>query len=169
MTVRSHTAHQAHESEAERIFVERERNRAAGRAVSFIVLLNGAAALVLLVILAQAPASTVDSKLANAMLFFSGGAVAALLASYLAYINRTLRIETPERETLRRILRILASVAVIGSAAAFLTGMNMVSTVSSEKSSSHPKGSRQEQLQQKQKSQPSERVELLEKARLVDL
>ncbi|MGV1013820.1 MAG: hypothetical protein ACOYB4_02500 [Methyloceanibacter sp.] len=141
----------------DRLFVEGERNRAAGRAVSFIVLLNGAAALVLLVILAQAPASTVDSKIAGAMMFFSGGAVAALLASFLAYINRTVRMEAPERAELRRILRILASVAVIGSAAAFLTGMNMVSTAASERSSSHPKAPKQ---QQNEKTPPSERVSL---------
>jgi len=46
---------------------------------------------------------------------------------------------------------------VIGSATAFLIGMNMVGTVSSEKSSSHPKGPKQQQQNQK----PSERVELL--------
>jgi zinc transporter ZupT len=158
MTISPQDADLPPDARIDRFFVERERNRAAGRAVSFIVLLNGAAALILLVILAQAPASTVDTKLASAMMFFSGGAVAALLASFLAYINRTLRIESPERANLRRILRILASIAVIGSAAAFLTGMNMVGTVSSEKSSSHPKGPKQ--LQQNQKA-PSERVELL--------
>ncbi|MBM3544940.1 MAG: hypothetical protein FJX44_10645 [Alphaproteobacteria bacterium] len=166
MTVKR-PAEQIPESQIDRFFVERERNRAAGRAVSFIVLLNGAAALILLVILAQSPASTVDSKIAGAMMFFSGGAVAALFASFLAYINRTVRIESPQRANLRRILRILASVAVIGSAAAFLTGMNMVATASSEKSSSHPK-SQKEHLQN-QKTAPSERVDLLEKVRTIGL
>jgi zinc transporter ZupT len=166
MTVKR-PAEQIPEAQIDRFFVERERNRAAGRAVSFIILLNGAAALTLLVILAQAPASTVDSKIAGAMMFFSGGAVAALFASFLAYINRTVRIESPQRANLRRILRILASVAVIGSAAAFLTGMNMVATASSEKSSSHPK-SQKEQLQN-QKTAPSERVDLMEKVRTIGL
>src|SRR5688572_5616433 len=83
-------------------FVERERDRFAGRALSFLVLLNGVAAIVLLTILAQAARGTVDSKIASAMLFFAGGAIAALLSSFLAYINRTIRIEAPERVSLRR-------------------------------------------------------------------
>ena len=56
------------------------------------------------------------------MLFFSGGAVAALFSSFLAYINRTVTMEAPERASLRRGLQIIAIVVVIGSAAAFLTG-----------------------------------------------
>lgn len=136
-------------------FVERERDRFAGRALSFLVLLNGVAAMVLLTILAQAPRGTVDSKIASALLFFAGGAIAALLSSFLAYINRTVRIEAPGRVALRRALRLIAIAVVIGSGVAFLTGMNMVSGAVSEKSSSHPKG-------QKEKgapvSAPSERV-----------
>jgi hypothetical protein len=145
----------------DRFFVESERNRAAGRALSFLVLLNGAASLVLLLILAQAPASSVDSKIANAMLFFSGGAAAALLSSFIAYVNRTLRMEAPGRVELRRILRLVASVIVIGSGAAFLTGMNMVASAVSEKSSSHPKGPKQ---QRSPASAPSERVEIFKQA-----
>src|SRR4029078_4108057 len=90
------------------IFVERERNRFAARALAFLVLLNGAAALVLLSILARASESTVEPKFAAAMLFFSGGAIAALLSSFLAYINRTVAMEAPERASLRRVLQILA-------------------------------------------------------------
>ena len=77
------------------VFIERERNRFAARALAFLVLLNGAAALVLLSILASAPESTVEPKFASAMLFFSGGAIAALLSSFLAYINRTVTMEAP--------------------------------------------------------------------------
>lgn len=141
----------------DRTFVERERNRFAGRALSFLILLNGAAALVLLTILAQASHGSVDSKIASAMLFFAGGAIAALLSSFLAYINRTVRIEAPERANLRRALRLVAIAAVIGSGVAFLTGMNMVSGAVSEKSSSHPKGQRQ---QRAPVSAPYERVML---------
>ena len=126
------------------VFVETERNRFGARALGFLIVLNGAAALVLLSILARAPVSTVDSKFAAALLFFSGGAVAALLSSFLAYINRTVIMEAPERASLRRALQILAIAAVIGSATAFLTGMNMVAAAASQKSSSHPKGSKQQ-------------------------
>jgi hypothetical protein len=149
---------QAPDPRIDRLFVERERNRFAGRALSYLVLLNGAAAVVLLAILGRAPEASVDAKLAAAMMFFSGGAVAALLSSFLAYVNRTVRMESPERANVRRILRIFAIAAVIGSGAAFLTGMNMVGTASSEKSSSHPKGPKQ---QRNPTSSPSERVQLL--------
>jgi zinc transporter ZupT len=142
------------------VFVERERNRFAARALAFLVLLNGAAALVLLSILARAPESTVEPKFASAMLFFSGGAIAALLSSFLAYINRTVTMEAPERAILRRALQIFAIAAVVGSSAAFLTGMNMVGAAASQKSSSHPKGSKE---QRAPVVQPSERVQLLYK------
>jgi hypothetical protein len=143
------------ETALERTFVERERNRFAGRALSLLVLLNGAAALVLMTIMAQAPENTVDRKLAAALLFFSGGAVAALLSSFLAYVNRTVRMQGAGREDLRRILRAFAVAAVIGSGAAFLTGMNMVATSAAEKSSSHPKGQREDKPPQ---PAPSARV-----------
>ena len=138
------------------VFVERERNRFAARALAFLILLNGAAALVLLSILARAPESSVEPKFATAMLFFSGGAVAALFSSFLAYINRTVTMEAPERASLRRGLQILAILVVIGSAASFMTGMNMVAAAASEKSSSHPKGSKE---QRAPASRPSEKVD----------
>ena len=156
------------------VFVERERNRFAARALAFLVLLNGAAALVMLSILARAPESSVEPKFATAMLFFSGGAIAALLSSFLAYINRTVAMEAPQRASLRQALLILAIVAVIGSGVAFMTGINMVATAASERSSSHPKGAKEQpgpreqpgsKDQQPPKSQatpeakPSERVQ----------
>ena len=130
----------------------------AARALAFLVLLNGAAALVLLSILARAPESSVEPKFAAAMMFFGGGAIAALLSSFLAYINRTVTMEAPERANLRRALQIVAILVVIGSAAAFLTGMNMVGSAASEKSSSHPKGPRE---QRAPVVKPSEKVQLL--------
>lgn len=139
------------------VFVERERNRFAARALAFLILLNGAAALILLSILARAPESSVETKFATAMLLFSGGAVAALFSSFLAYINRTVTMEAPERASLRRALQIVAIVVVIGSAAAFMTGMNMVAAAASEKSSSHPKGPRE---QRAPAARPSEKVQL---------
>lgn len=132
------------DSDLDRTFIERERNRFAGRALSFLILLNGAAALILLALMVQAPESTVDRKIAAAMIVFSSGAVAALFSSFLAYVNRTVRIESPSRHNLRRVLRGLAIAAVIGSGVAFLSGMNMVATAQAEKSSSHPKSRRED-------------------------
>ena len=146
------------------MLIERERNRFGARALGFLVLLNGAAALVLLSILGRAPEASVDTKLAAAMLFFSGGAVAALLSSFLAYLNRTIALEAPERASLRRGLQIVGIISVIGSSAAFLTGMNMVGAAASEKSSSHPKGPKEQQRLKEDRSAPaalpSERVEM---------
>jgi len=147
-------------------FVERERDRFAARALAFLVTLNGAAALVLLSILARAPESTVEPKFAAAMLFFSGGAIAALLSSFLAYINRTLAMEAPERASLRRVLLILAIASVIGSGVSFLTGMNMVGTAASEKSSTHPKGPKE---QRAPVVKPSERVQEQQLPGLIEL
>jgi hypothetical protein len=138
------------------VFLERERNRFGARALAFLVLLNGAAALILLSILAKAPENSVDVKYAAAMLFFSGGAIAALLSSFIAYINRTLAMEAPQRANLRSALQGLAIAVVIGSGAAFLTGMNMVATAAAERSSSHPKGPKEERAPV---VKPSERVE----------
>jgi hypothetical protein len=103
------------------------------------------------------------------MMFFAGGAIAALLSSFLAYVNRTVRMEAPERASLRRVLRVLAIISVIGSGAAFLTGMNMVGTAASERSSSHPKGPREKAPasgpgEKGPASGPRERVQLLNSA-----
>lgn len=132
------------EPDLDAAFIERERNRFAGRALSFLVALNGIAALVLLIIVAMEPQATVDRKVTMAMLVFSGGALAALFSSFLAYLNRTVRMESPGRRELRRALRLVAILAVVGSGAAFLIGMNMVATTQAEKSSSHPKGRRED-------------------------
>jgi len=130
----------------DRAFIEHERDRAASRALSFLILLNGAGALILLAIMAQAPAATVHGKIAAAVLFFGVGAIFALLSAFLAYINRTITLEQPaRRENLRAALRGFALAAVIGSGAAFLTGMNMVATAQVERPSSHSKDPREDQ------------------------
>ena len=148
------------------VFLERERNRFAARALAFLVVLNGAGALVLLSILAQAPENSVNAKYGAAMLFFSGGAIAALLSSFIAYVNRTMAMEAPERANLRSALQGLAIAIVIGSGAAFLTGMNMVASAASARSSSHPKGPREERAPV---VKPSERVTLPDQtAALID-
>src|SRR5262249_32663280 len=99
----------------DRVFIERERNRFAARALSWLVLLNGGAALVLLAILGRAPEGSIDSKIAEALMYFSGGAMAGLLSALIAYINRTVSLDGRERPGLRRILLTLALAAVIGS------------------------------------------------------
>jgi ABC-type multidrug transport system fused ATPase/permease subunit len=134
-------APQANAPVIDRVFIERERNRFASRALSLLVFLNGASALILLMVMALAPDATVDGKVAAALLFFSVGAIFALLSAFLAYINRTIRLEQPgRRENLRSALRGFAIATVIGSGAAFLTGMNMVATAKVEKPSSQSKG-----------------------------
>ena len=124
----------------DRALIERERNRFASRALSLLVLLNGAGAFILLAVVAQAPVATVDGKIAAAMLFFSVGSIFALLSAFLAYINRTIKLEQPgRREKLRAALRGLAIASVIGSGAAFLTAMNMVAMAQVERPNSNSK------------------------------
>ena len=107
------------------VFIEGERNQYANRGVAFIVLLNGAAAIVLLAILAKPSPSTEGVKaIADAMLVFSIGAVLGLTSALLAYLNRTFRLDQPGM-TWRRPLRWLAVAAAVAGAACFLVGMNM--------------------------------------------
>jgi hypothetical protein len=126
-------------------FIEEQRNRYAGQNLAYLILLNGAAALVILAAVAYAPQSTFETKLAAAMMVFGGGAIAGLLSSFLAYVNRTLRMDARERPTLRNTLRTLGVLAALAAGAAFLIGLNMAWDVSMSKSSSHPK-SRLEKL-----------------------
>ena len=84
------------------------------------------------------------------MLFFGGGAIAALLSSFLAYIGRTVAMEAPQRASLRQALLILAIAAVIGAGASFMTGINMVATAAAERSSSHPKGAKEQPVSKEQ-------------------
>jgi hypothetical protein len=149
-------APQANAPVIDRVFIERERNRFASRALSLLVFLNGASALILLMVMALAPDATVDGKVAAALLFFSVGAIFALLSAFLAYINRTIRLEQPgRRENLRSALRGFAIATVIGSGAAFLTGMNMVATAKVEKPSSQSKGPQEDK---RLKSGPSQKA-----------
>jgi hypothetical protein len=120
-------------------FVEEQRNRYAGQNLAWLILLNGAAALVILAAVAYAPQSTFETKLGAAMMVFGGGAIAGLVSSFFAYVNRTLRMEGRERPALRNTLRSLGMLAALAGGAAFLIGLNMVWDVSSSKSSSRPK------------------------------
>ena len=107
------------------LFLERQRNRYASRGVSLVVLLNGAAAILLLVALAQGVPTAVK-PFADAMLVFAIGAALGLTSAFFAYLSRTFRLERPELlTTWRRPLRWLAVAAAIAGAACFVLGTNM--------------------------------------------
>jgi hypothetical protein len=125
-------------------FIEAQRNRYASRNLAYLILLNGAAALVLLTAVARAPESPFQPKLAEAMMVFGSGAVVGLLSSFVAYVNRTLSMEAQSWPGLRNILLALSVLAALAGGAAFLTGLSMVWNVSAS-SSSHPKSGLQKQ------------------------
>jgi hypothetical protein len=137
-------------------FLERQRNQYASRGVAFIVLLNGAAALILLAILAQPQPPTGGLKgIADAMLVFSAGAVLGLTSALLAYVNRTFRIDQPGMMWRRRPLRWLAVAAAVAGAACFVVGMNMTriavlpqTSTSSRKETLRPKNHTEPQRQE---------------------
>lgn len=123
----------------ERVFVDGQHDSIAGRGLSYLILLNGVAAIVMVGAFVYGFQTSAEPKLAAAMLVFGVGAVAALISSFIAYLNRIIRAEMPERPNLPSILRLLAIAAVIVSGAAFLSGISMVGTTSTAKSSSQPK------------------------------
>jgi hypothetical protein len=107
------------------LFLERQRNRYASRGVALVVLLNGAAAILLLVALAQG-VPTAAKPFADAMLVFAIGAALGLTSAFFAYLSRTFRLERPELlTTWRKPLRWLAVAAAIAGAACFVLGTNM--------------------------------------------
>jgi hypothetical protein len=127
-------------------FPERERDRYVSRGLTYVVLLNGVAALVLVAALAFAPQSTADPhRLAWAMMVFGSGALAGLLSSLLAYTSRTVMVEASGYLVLRDILRVGAIIAAVGSGAAFLTALNMMALTVPESASTHPKSKPQDQ------------------------
>jgi hypothetical protein len=108
------------------LFIERQRRRYASRAIAYLVLLNGVAALILLVSLTQMAAEVPQPRrLADAMLVFGGGAAIALGSSFFAYLRRTVRLQAPERGPLRVSLWWLSVLAALAAAACFLMGLNM--------------------------------------------
>lgn len=109
--------------------LERQRNRYASRGVSLLILLNGAAALVLLASFAHlTPQIENAPKLIAAMLVFGSGAVAALTSMFFAYLRRTVRVNEPDEVPLRTAVWWLATLAAIGSTACFLIGLSMAGT-----------------------------------------
>jgi hypothetical protein len=108
------------------LFIERQRNRYASRAIAYLVWLNGLAAIALLIGLAHAslPADQVK-RFADAMLVFGAGSIAALASAFFAYISRIFRLERPTLIGWRRPLRWCAILAAIASAVCFIGALNM--------------------------------------------
>lgn len=123
----------------ERGLAETQQDRIAGRGLGYLILLNGVAALIMVGAFVYGFQTSAEPKLAAAMLVFGSGAVAGLLSSFVAYLNRIVRAEVPERPHLPSILRLVGIAAVIVSGVAFLSGLSMVGTTSTAKSSSQPK------------------------------
>jgi hypothetical protein len=111
---------------ADPLFIERQRNRYASRAVSYVVWLNGLAAIALVIGLAHAtlPADQVK-RLADAMLVFGVGAVAGLASAFFAYVGRLVRLERLDLISWRQPLRWLAILAAVIGAFCFLAALNM--------------------------------------------
>ena len=108
------------------LLLERQRRRYASRAIGYLILLNGVAALVLLASLPHL-ASEVSKpiRLVDAMLVFGAGAAIALGSTFFAYMRRTVRLQAPERVPLRVILWWLSVLGAVAAAACFLIGLNM--------------------------------------------
>jgi hypothetical protein len=108
------------------LFIERQRNRYASRAVAYVVWLNGLAAIGLLIGLTSAsPPADEVKRFADAMLVFGAGSLAGLTSAFFAYISRTFRLERPRLIGWRRPIRWLAILAAIASATCFIGGLNM--------------------------------------------
>jgi hypothetical protein len=122
----------------EHAFPDRERDRYVSRGLGYVVLINGAAALILMAVVALYPEST-SRRLAWAMIVFGSGTIAGLLSSLLAYIGRLLALSLPTRVLIRDLLRVGAIVMAVGAGAAFLTGLNMVSLTLPEGSTTRQK------------------------------
>jgi hypothetical protein len=126
------------------VYLVRERDRYASRALAYLILLNGFAALILVTALAFAPQSATDPRrLSWAMLVFGSGALAGLLSSLLAYISRTAMASN--QLVVQDLLRVGAIIAAIGSGAAFFTALNMVALTVPEHASTRPKSKPQQQ------------------------
>jgi hypothetical protein len=121
------------------MFMDGQQDRIAGHGLGYLILLNGVAAIVMVGAFVYGFQISAEPKLAAAMLVFGVGAVAALLSSFIAYLNRIVRAEMPDKPKLPSALRLMAIAAVIVSGAAFLSGLSMVGTTSTAKSSSQPK------------------------------
>ena len=109
------------------LFLERQRNRYASRAVAFLVILNGIAALLLLANFARlSPQIENAPKVADAMVVFGAGVAAALASMFFAYLRRTIMLRAPERAPSMPFGWWLAILAALASAVCFVVGLRMV-------------------------------------------
>ena len=109
------------------LFLERQRNRYASRAVAFLVILNGIAALLLLANFARlSPQIENAPKVADAMVVFGAGVAAALASMFFAYLRRTIMLRAPERAPSIPFGWWLAILAALASAVCFVVGLRMV-------------------------------------------
>ena len=100
-------AREHEETRRERIFIDGHQDGIAGRGLSYLILLNGFAAIVMVGAFVYGFQTSAEPKLAAAMLVFGIGAVAGLVSSFIAYLNRIVRAEMPERPKLPSALRLL--------------------------------------------------------------
>ena len=108
------------------LFIERQRNRYASRAIAYLVWLNGLSAIALLIGLVHARLPADDVKrFADAMLVFGAGSLAGLGSAFFAYISRTFRLERPTLIGWRRPIRWIAILTAIASAICFIGALNM--------------------------------------------
>lgn len=108
------------------LLLERQRRRYASRAIAYLVLLNGVAALIMLASLPQLAGQVAKPiRIVDAMLVFGVGAAIALGSTFFAYVRRTVRLQAPERVPLRVTMWWLSVLAAIAAAACFLIGLNM--------------------------------------------
>jgi hypothetical protein len=141
------------------LFLERQRNRYASRAVAFLVILNGIAALLLLANFVRlSPQIENAPKVADAMVVFGAGVAAALASMFFAYLRRTIMLRAPHRAPSIPFGWWLAILAALASAACFVVGLRMVgvavapklvssatvSSVKGEKGETGPKGEKGE-------------------------
>jgi Collagen triple helix repeat (20 copies) len=111
------------------LFLERQRNRYASRAVAFLVILNGVAALLLLGnFIRLSPQIENAPKVADAMVVFGAGVAAALASMFFAYLRRTILLRAPERAPATPFGWWLAMIAAVASAVCFVGGLRMVGT-----------------------------------------
>ena len=109
------------------LFLERQRNRYASRAVAFLVILNQIAALLLLANFARlSPQIENAPKVADAMVVFGAGVAAALASMFFAYLRRTIMLRAPERAPSMPFGWWLAILAALVSAVCFVVGLRMV-------------------------------------------
>jgi hypothetical protein len=109
------------------LFIERQRDRYASRGVAYVVLLNGLAAIALLISLAHGTLSAESTRrFADAMMVFGIGAAAGLTSAFFAYLRRSVSVGLRGEVTERRVFGWLAVAAAIIGVGCFVGALNIV-------------------------------------------